>query len=51
MRPVTPNPNKERNLQPHVEADQSAYDACPPCRAGTPDFVCAQRANHDFDGE
>jgi hypothetical protein len=48
---VTPNPNKERIFYPHVEADQSAYDACATCRAGTLDSVHAQRANHDFDGE
>jgi hypothetical protein len=30
VRPVTANPNKEGPLH-HVEADQSASDACPPC--------------------
>ena len=33
MRRVTPNPKKGKDLLTHVEADQSASNSCPPCRA------------------
>ncbi len=39
-----PNPNKERNLCIHVEADESAYHAWPASRAGASNYVQPERA-------
>lgn len=44
-----PNPNEERNLSTHVEADESAYDPGPASGAGAAsNYVYAERpCNYD----